>query len=138
MTQPDAELAARPLSRRGFLRRAVALGLTASALGSGLLAACSPSTSQSVPAPTSPPAAKPTQPAAAQPTQAAQGAPAQKAALSGTITVSYPDELGKKPPYVTTAVDQVKKDNPGTSINVDLQKIASGDYYTKLLLALGA
>jgi multiple sugar transport system substrate-binding protein len=125
------------VDRRGFMRRLVVLGI-----GSGLLAACAPATTTQT-APTSPPAAapKPTTAApapAAAPTQPAQAAPATKSGLSGTIAVSYPDELGKKPAYVTAAVEQVQKSNPGTTINVDLQKISSGDYYTKLLLALSA
>ncbi|GAC1313113.1 MAG: extracellular solute-binding protein [Chloroflexota bacterium] len=56
--------------------------------------------------------------------------------MSGTITVSYPDELGKKPPYVQAAADAVTGANSQAKITVDLQKISSGDYYTKLLLAL--
>src|SRR5690242_16196335 len=36
------------------------------------------------------------------------------------------------------AADQVQKSNAGTTITLDLQKISSGDYYTKLLLSLGA
>jgi multiple sugar transport system substrate-binding protein len=50
--------------------------------------------------------------------------------------VSYPDELGKKPPYVTAAADMVKQANAGVTVNIDLQKIGSDDYYTKLLLGL--
>lgn len=123
-----------PLSatRRALLRRAVALGA-----GATLLAACGPSAG-------SPPAAVPTSPpAASKPTSAPVGgaapttAPTQAGAnLSGTIAVSYPDELGMKPPYVQAAADQVTSANPNAKINIDLQKISSGDYYTKLLLAL--
>ena len=154
------------VTRRGFLRQAVVLGI-----GTTLVAACGPSGAGSAPttapAPaaqptTAPAAAKPTTapaaaattapaaaattaPAAAKPTAApaaaaaptAQAAPAQAGAnLSGTITVSYPDELGKKPPYVQAAADQVTKANPNAKITIDLQKIGSGDYYTKLLLGL--
>jgi multiple sugar transport system substrate-binding protein len=141
-------------TRRRLLRRAVAFGI-----GSTLLVACGPSAATS--SPTGPPAPQPTQPAAAaKPTSpsatsapapaaptaaaakptaaaAAQAAPAQAGAnLTGTITVSYPDEAGKKPPYVQAAADQVTKANPSAKITVDLQKIADGDYYTKLLLGL--
>jgi multiple sugar transport system substrate-binding protein len=136
-------------TRRRFLRQAVVLGV-----GATLLAACGPSSSTAQP--TAAPAAKPTTPpaAAAQPTSApaaaakptaapaaaapaGQAAPAQSGAnLTGTITVSYPDELGKKPVYVQAAVDQVTRANAQAKINVDLQKISSGDYYTKLLLAM--
>jgi ABC-type glycerol-3-phosphate transport system substrate-binding protein len=106
---PDApELT--PASRRGFLRRAIAFGI-----GSTLLAACGPSPVSSLPT----------------------TAPAQTGAkLSGTVAVSYPDEAGKKPPYVQAAADQVTTANPNAKITVDLQKISSGDYYTKLLLGL--
>ena len=88
-----------------------------------------------------PPAAQPTtarqRPPSRRTAAAPQTAPAQAGAnLTGTITVSYPDEAGKKPPYVQAAADQVSKANPSAKITVDLQKIADGDYYTKLLLAL--
>ena len=129
-------------------------------IGTTLVAACGPSGAGSSPTtapapaaqptaapaaakPTTAPAAAPTTAPAAQPTSApaaaptAQAAPAQTGAnLTGTITVSYPDEAGKKPPYVQAAADQVTKANPSAKVTVDLQKIADGDYYTKLLLAL--
>ena len=141
-------------SRRRFLRQSLGL-----AIGTTLLAACGPSTPApptaapaAAPKPTTPPAA-PTSAATTAPTSAAPTAPPSAATaapgrptaqapaqaganLSGTITVSYPDELGKKPPYVQAAADQVTKANPNARIDVDLQKISSGDYYTKLLLAL--
>ncbi len=123
------------VSRRRFVQRALALGLGATALG-GLLSACQqqPAAAPTAAQPTAAPAAKPTE---APKPAAATAAPAQKTgALSGTATVSYPDELGKKPPYVTAAADAVKKANPNATINIDLQKISSGDYYTKLLLGL--
>ncbi|MFN2519429.1 MAG: extracellular solute-binding protein [Candidatus Limnocylindria bacterium] len=58
--------------------------------------------------------------------------------VSGTITVSYPDELGLKPPYVDKAISDLKAKFPNLEVKNDLQKVASGDYYTKLLLALSA
>ncbi len=64
--------------------------------------------------------------------------PAFQNGLSGEITVSYADELGKKPPYVDKAVAALQAANPGAQVQVDLQKIASGEFYTKLLLALDA
>src|SRR5436309_65510 len=103
MTEPtDTPLR---IDRRGFMRRMAVLSVGASAVGSSLLAACTSSTATQT-APTSPPAAapKPTTAAAApaaQATQPAQAAAATKSGLSGTIAVSYPDELGKKPAYVT-------------------------------------
>ena len=131
-------------SRRRFLRHGLSL-----AIGTTLLAACGPSSTAQ---PTSPPAVqpKPTTAAAATAPASATSAPAATAAakpaaqapaqtganLSGSVTVSYPDELGKKPPYVQAAADQVTKANPNAKITIDLQKISSGDYYTKLLLAL--
>lgn len=88
-------------------------------IGTTLLAACGPASTSGAP------------------TSAATTAPAQTGAnLTGTITVSFPDELGKKPPYVQAAADQVTKNNPKATITIDHQKIGSGDYYTKLLLAL--
>jgi multiple sugar transport system substrate-binding protein len=124
------------LSRRSFLRQAALLSAV------GLLAACAPAQQ---PTPTAAPA-KPTEapkPAAltaaptaapAKPTQA----PAAKTGLTGTIVVSYPDELGKKPKYVEQAAAAVKQANPGAEVRIDHQKIGSGDFYTKLLLALNA
>ena len=123
-------------NRRRFLRQTLSL-----ALGTTLLAACGPgSTAQPTPAsggpapasggPTSAPAAQ-AKPTTAPPAQTTAGGN-----VSGALTVSYPDELGKKPPYVQAAADQVMKANPNAKITVDLQKISSGDYYTKLLLAL--
>jgi multiple sugar transport system substrate-binding protein len=133
-------------SRRRFLRHGLSL-----ALGTTLLAACGPSSTAQ---PTSPPATQPkpttaapaaatapaqatSAPAATAAVKPAAQAPAQAGAnLAGSITVSYPDELGKKPPYVQAAADQVTQANPNAKISIDLQKISSGDYYTKLLLAL--
>src|SRR6266542_6660324 len=82
------------------------------AAATGLVAACGPTA----------------QPGGASPS-AAKG-------LSGSIIVSYPDELGKKPPYVEKAAQAVMSANANAKVNIDLQKISSGDYYTKLLLAL--
>lgn len=58
--------------------------------------------------------------------------------LSGSITVSYADELGKKPPYVQAAADAVTAANPSAEVRIDRQRIAGGEFYTKLLLALDA
>jgi len=58
------------------------------------------------------------------------------AALSGSITVSYPDQAGLKPKYVTQAAGNVQTANPGTTVTVDLENLGDDDYYTKLLLAL--
>jgi len=63
------------------------------------------------------------------------GAQAQSS-LSGSITVSYPDQAGLKPKYVDQAATSVKNDNPGTTVNVQLENLSDDDYYTKLLLAL--
>ncbi len=66
------------------------------------------------------------------------GSATTQGSVSGTITVSYPDELGLKPPYVQKAIDDLKAKYPNLEVKHDLQKVASGDYYTKLLLALSA
>ncbi len=65
-------------------------------------------------------------------------APYLQSGLSGSITVSYPDELGQKPPYVDKAAEAVRAANPQAKVTVDLQKVGSDDFYTKLLLALDA
>jgi multiple sugar transport system substrate-binding protein len=64
------------------------------------------------------------------------GASGSAKTISGTIVVSYPDELGVKPKYVDQAAQAVQQKFSGSKVNVDLQKISSGDYYTKLLLRL--
>jgi len=77
-------------------------------------------------------AARPAPPTVARPARAlGQG-------LSGSITVSFPDELGKKPPYVEQAAEAVRQANPNAEVAVDHQKIGAGDFYTKTLLALDA
>lgn len=58
------------------------------------------------------------------------------ATLSGAITVSYPDQAGLKPKYVTQAAGNVQSANAGTTVTVDLENLGDDDYYTKLLLAL--
>jgi multiple sugar transport system substrate-binding protein len=58
------------------------------------------------------------------------------AALSGSITVSYPDQAGLKPKYVTQAANNVQTANAGATVNVDLENLGDDDFYTKLLLAL--
>src|SRR3954452_20978901 len=58
------------------------------------------------------------------------------APLTGSIKVSYPDQAGLKPKYVTQAAGNVQKDNPGATVNVDLENLGDDDFYTKLLLAL--
>jgi multiple sugar transport system substrate-binding protein len=67
---------------------------------------------------------------------ASASASAKPATLSGTVLVSYPDELGAKPKYVEKAAADLKAKYSGVDVKIDLQKISSGDYYTKLLLAL--
>src|SRR5437879_9514206 len=94
-------------SRRKFLKVAAA---------TGLVVACAPAAS---------PSASPS-----------GAAPSQAKGLTGTITVSYPDELGVKPKYVDQAAQAVQTKNSGTTVKVDLQKISDDLYYPKLLLAL--
>ena len=62
--------------------------------------------------------------------------PAASGKLTGTVTVSYPDEAGFKPKYVEQAAAAVKAKFPDLNVKIDLQKINSDDYYTKLLLQL--
>lgn len=56
--------------------------------------------------------------------------------MTGEITVSYPDELGRKPKYVQQAADAVTTANPGATVKIDLQKVDGGTFMTSLLLAL--
>jgi multiple sugar transport system substrate-binding protein len=108
------------LSRRRFLKLSAA---------AAVFAACSPAatssgsssggTATSTPNPGSP-----------VPSGSAAGA------ISGTVNVSYPDEAGFKPKYVEQAAAAVKKQYSGIDVKIDLQKIGSDDFYTKLLLRL--
>lgn len=63
-------------------------------------------------------------------------APGRLQALSGEITVSYPDEAGKKPKFVQQAADNVVAANPDAKVNIDLQKVDGGTFLTSLLLKL--
>src|SRR5436309_431586 len=94
-------------SRRKFLKVAAA---------TGLVVACAPAAS---------PSASPS-----------GAAPSQAKGLTGTITVSYPDELGVKPKYVDMAAQAVMSKNSGSTVKIDLQKVSDDVYYTKLLLTL--
>src|SRR5438270_6723247 len=94
-------------SRRKFLKVAAA---------TGLVVACAPAAS---------PSASPS-----------GAAPSQAKGLTGTITVSYPDELGVKPKYVDMAAQAVMSKNSGSTVKIDLQKVSDDIYYTKLLLTL--
>ena len=64
------------------------------------------------------------------------GAAATAGKPTGTVTVSYPDEAGFKPKYVEQAAAALKSQYPGVDVKIDLQKIGSDDFYTKLLLRL--
>jgi multiple sugar transport system substrate-binding protein len=71
------------------------------------------------------------------PAAPAGGSPMASAGkITGTVTVSYPDEAGFKPKYVEQAAAAVKSKFSGVDVKIDLQKINSDDYYTKLLLRL--
>jgi len=59
-------------------------------------------------------------------------------AISGTVNVTYPDEAGFKPKYVEQAAAAVKKQFSGVDVKIDLQKIDSDSFYTKLLLRLSS
>ncbi|GAC1358249.1 MAG: extracellular solute-binding protein [Herpetosiphon sp.] len=115
-----------PISRRKFLE---ATGLAVSAMA---LAACGN-------------AASPTAQATKIGATGAAATPETVATMKASITaakaiikVSYPDELGAKPKYVDAAAKEFNQANPGAEVRVDLQKIDSDSFYTKLLLALGA
>jgi len=99
-------------SRRRFLKVAAAAGIAV---------ACAPAAQTTA------------SPSGAAPSGAA---PSQAKGLVGTITVSYPDELGVKPKYVDQAAQAVQSKNSGATVKVDLQKISDDLYYPKLLLAL--
>jgi multiple sugar transport system substrate-binding protein len=101
------------MSRRRFLQVAIA---------SGVVVACGPSsTSTGSTAPGS---------------GAGGSTPPGSGAISGTVNVSYPDEAGFKPKYVEQAAAAVKQQFSGVDVKIDLQKIGSDDFYTKLLLRL--
>lgn len=58
--------------------------------------------------------------------------------LSGSITVAYPDELGKKPPYVEQAAEAVRAAHPRATVRVLHERVSSGDFYRNLRQKLAA
>jgi multiple sugar transport system substrate-binding protein len=109
------DLARRSISRRRFLQLAAVSGVVAACGQTG--SSSSSGASSSAPAGTS-----------------GASASAIASGVSGTVTVSYPDEAGYKPKYVEQAAAAAKKN--GVDVKIDLQKIGDDDYYTKLLLRL--
>ncbi len=114
----------KPISRRRFLKSA------AFAASAAILAACG-----GTPAGQSASTPSQAQPAGSPAPAAAATAPAASGAVQ--IHISYPDEAGKKPKYVDAAAADFNKAHTDGQAVVDLQKIDSDSYYTKLLLALG-
>jgi multiple sugar transport system substrate-binding protein len=58
--------------------------------------------------------------------------------LSGSITVAYADELGKKPPYVVKAAAAVQQAHPDATVNIVHEQVNSGAFYTSMLQALAS
>ena len=108
-------------SRRAFLKQALAAG------AAGLAAACSSGDESND---------RSAAPAASNQPPASATAPAIRRGLTGTITVTYPDELGKKPRYVEQAVAQVQQANPGATVRIDHQRTSEGDFYAKVVQAM--
>ncbi|MFN8556827.1 MAG: extracellular solute-binding protein [Dehalococcoidia bacterium] len=106
-------------SRREFLGLAAAVGAVAAACGAPVEPA-PPHTGASVT-----PGFAPT-------------APAVRTGLTGAITVSYADELGKKPAYVERAAEAVRARHPAATVRIDHQKIGASEYYPRMLAALRA
>lgn len=104
----------RHLSRRRALQGTLALAAAA------LAGACGGGT-------------RPPQPAPRAATGTPAGSPAAGRSLSGTLTVSYPDELGKKPPYVERAAAELQRAHSGLTVRIDQRKQSSGEFYTALL-----
>lgn len=107
-------------SRRTFLKQALAAG------AAGAIAACTggdrrPTTSDGAAAPE--PAAPLT-------------APAVRRGLTGSISVAYSDELGKKPAYIEAAAEIVRGRNPSATVSLLRQDIAESDFYAALMSGL--
>jgi multiple sugar transport system substrate-binding protein len=110
------EIVRQIMSRRRFLQVSAA---------AAVLAACNPSGQNTA---SSGPGGSSTTPSG--------GSGPSGGAISGTVNVSYPDEAGFKPKYVEQAAAAVKTQYSGVDVKIDLQKIGSDDFYTKLLLRL--
>jgi multiple sugar transport system substrate-binding protein len=116
------------VSRRRFLQLSAA---------AAVVAACTPAATSSGSAAPSTAAAGSAVPSGAGTSPAApSGSGGSTGAISGTVNVSYPDEAGFKPKYVEQAAAAVKQQYSGVDVKIDLQKIGSDDFYTKLLLRL--
>ncbi len=113
------ESARRP-SRRAFLRQALAAG------AAGMIAGCGGNRG-----------ARDTGRQAAVSGGAEPSAvPSVSRGLTGTITVSYSDELGKKPAYVEQAAANVRRKHSGAAVTIDRQKMSEDVYYAGLLQRL--
>src|SRR5215208_4692378 len=103
-------------SRRSVLRHAL-LG------GAGLLAACGGQTGGRTP-----PAELPRRQDAA-----VTATPGTGRSLSGSITVAYADELGKKPPYVEQAAATVQQEHPGTTVQIRRYGVSGSEFFDTLV-----
>jgi multiple sugar transport system substrate-binding protein len=108
-------------SRRSLLRHALLGG------AGGLLVACGsgddePRTAGDVPR----------DQAAVSPT------PSTGRTVSGSITVAYADELGKKPPYVEQAAAAIMRGHPGTSVTVRRANVSGSEFFDLLLAQVRA
>ena len=110
-------------SRRAFLTQAIAAG------AAGLLAACTADDKAGN---------RVSPPSSSDQASTPSTAPAARRGLVGTITVSYSDELGKKPPYVEKAAAALRQEHPDATVKIDLHRVSVSDFYARLLLALNA
>ncbi len=71
------------------------------------------------------------------PERRASGLPTpEPTGLSGAITVSYADELGKKPAYVAEAVTALGRAHPLATVRIDRHQMPAGAFYTGLRATL--
>jgi multiple sugar transport system substrate-binding protein len=58
--------------------------------------------------------------------------------VTGSITVAYADELGKKPPYVEQAAAAVMREHPNTNVTIRLSKVSGSEFYDLMLAQIRA
>jgi multiple sugar transport system substrate-binding protein len=107
-------------SRRAFIGQALGAG------AAGLAVACGSRTDRGVGPDTS----------AAGDVLESSPAPTPVRALSGTITVAYADELGKKPAYVDNAAQTLMHMHPNATVKIDHRQMNGNDFYEQIVPTL--
>lgn len=111
-----------PRSRRAFLCGLAGVGVA------GLTAACSGD-----PAP-----AQRSRPSSFVQVPTAVGTPARPGNLSGTLSIAYADELGKKPAYVNKTATELQRLYPNVTVSIQQSRLGGSEFFDQLLPSLSA